>query len=229
MLGAHLLPNTRRRPAPGVGTAPPVDQLPAPFRAPSGTPRIPAGGGHLVHTATVMAATSKSSESENPLVLRSSRRKWAGVLALSLAFTVAGMAMVAKHDALGWLAAVFFGACSVVAAVMLIRPARLRITDREMVLDQWWRHYRYDFLRCGEFRVWRAGPGQSTVTFDYDGRKLHTHLVGVNRALGARSQSLPDTFGVRPSELAQLLNERRTAVLEADRASSREGQEPPEG
>ena len=54
--------------------------------------------------------------------LYASRKKWLGVLAGSIIFTVGGVLMVGSGNIVGLFPATFFGLCAAVAVATLIRP-----------------------------------------------------------------------------------------------------------
>jgi hypothetical protein len=155
--------------------------------------------------------TDSDGLSNMPLTLRSSPAKWWKITGGCAAFGVIGVLMIRDGDMRGWFVGGLFGIGTIGGVATLVWPARLRIDDRAMRLDQWWRHLTFDFDRCGEFRVWTnpVARRNSIVVFDYAGPVLHPRLVRMNRVLGAESTSLPDTFGMPASELAALLNARR--------------------
>ena len=63
-----------------------------------------------------------------------------------------------------------------------------------------------------EFRVAAAPPtGMKMVVFDWH-RSTKPRLRRINRALVGAGEGLPDTYGLKPGDLAELLNRWRKAA-----------------
>lgn len=155
------------------------------------------------------------------LVLRSSRRKWFGVLAISATFALGGVLMINDGAPMGWFVAGFFGLGAVVAIVTLVLPARLEIDADGMTLTQLWRRTRFDFEECSEFRTWSTPLAvvNTVVVFDYESSD-RPRLARASVRLSGANSALPDTFGLKASALAELLNKRRRDVsIDPDRSA----------
>jgi hypothetical protein len=71
----------------------------------------------------------------------------------------------------------------------------------------------YDLASCGEFEVWRNpfSLRQYLVVFDYpedDAKRLAT----MSRGLSGHSSALPDSYGMKAAELADILNGARATA-----------------
>ncbi len=145
-------------------------------------------------------------------ILVASRKKWAGVLAGCTAFVVLGLrnALSGERGVVGWIAVAFFGVGMLVAIVQLMVPSRLAISASTIKVSHMGRHWSRDLARCGAFEVWRNPfARQSLVVFDHpddEGRRGSK----MGRRLSGHSSSLPDTFGMSATQLAELLNEARS-------------------
>lgn len=147
-----------------------------------------------------------------PLVLRASRRKRFGLLLLFLVFVGTGFWMLGD-DGRGWFVIVFFGVGAVVAVVELVWPGRLELTPTEMRSIRLARSATYEWDRCGAFSTWEPG-GNPMVVFDYDGW-AGSRAAKISRRLSGHGGALPDTYGMKAADLADLLNEYRRAATEA--------------
>jgi hypothetical protein len=141
------------------------------------------------------------------LVLETSPRKWAWICLGCIGFVLLGMVVVvAGYVVAGLLVAAFFGACLVVAARQMSRPGRLVVIADSFEVLHIGQATTRDFLSCSRFEVWRGG--KALVVFDHpidDAKQFSAE----NRRLTGRSGSLPDTYGVRVTDLADLLNTAR--------------------
>jgi hypothetical protein len=154
-----------------------------------------------------------------PVVLRPSKRKQLGLMALSVALAFSGALAGASGEAVGWAATAFFGLCAIVAGVTLLPGASYLRLEREGFvtcslfraggLQQW--------DEVTGFRVYSTPGGAGHVGFDFSpdaqprGSQIARRLAGVGGAV-------PDTYGLRPEELAELLNLWRATHSQSTRA-----------
>ncbi|HYL74118.1 MAG TPA: hypothetical protein VEU96_07910 [Bryobacteraceae bacterium] len=144
------------------------------------------------------------------LVLRPSKRKALLLLAISLGFTVVGVLMIREGDGFdGWLVAVVFGLGLGVALVNLWPGASyLKLTARGMECRSLFRRWFYAWDTVSEFGVARITYWKKMVVFNSSGSS-HPRLRAVNRAFVGTTDGLPETYGMKAEELADLLNEWR--------------------
>ena len=139
------------------------------------------------------------------ILLRASSQRWIWVLIGSAVFVALG-AGIALGNRVGIIAtvigaamAILFGVCAAIALRQILSPGSLLITKTEIVVSAGGRLTTYQLAECGPFTAWRnPSRGNVIVTFEH-------------RPAGA-SRSLPETYGVSASELADLLESIRTAA-----------------
>jgi hypothetical protein len=146
-------------------------------------------------------------------VLHSSRLRTAGLLALSLLFAAGGVLMVLAQAPWGW-AVLGLGVAGLVGTVyLLLHPNRLELTARGLTTVTLGRRWSADWSQCGEFRTWRndltidptvLSPGTTMVVFDCTAPGVRGRVA--NDLLSDSDAVLPETYGMRASDLAALLN-----------------------
>ena len=152
---------------------------------------------------------------QRSLLLRPSMRKQTLYLLLCLALT--GMdvfVIVTDGGIVGWFGLVFFGLGSLVFAVQFMPSASyLSLTTEGFIVSALFR--KWPLIRwedVSEFRVAAAPPtGMKMVVFDWH-RSTKPRLRRINRALVGAGEGLPDTYGLKPGDLAELLNRWRKAA-----------------
>lgn len=161
-----------------------------------------------------VTGTGQHVSGEEPLVLSTPRRKILPMFAGATVFVAVGLLMVVSDNPLGWFVIAFFGACLVVFGWQMVTPSQLRVTPTSVQLRHLWRRKEWDLVSCGEFGVWgNSMAGQPIVVFDHH-IESGSRLGRANRALAGGSASLPETFGMDASKLANLLNEARRSALQ---------------
>jgi len=130
-----------------------------------------------------------------------------------------GVAAVAAGEKNGWFIVAFGTLCTPFLCLLLLRPNRLELDERGLTtIGPLGKRWSVEWRLCGPFRSAvpdLAGNHQAPaqVVFECEeaersfGRALATHMI-----VGG-SASLPDTYGMRASKLADLLNRYRTAAL----------------
>ena len=145
------------------------------------------------------------------------------MLLLSLVLTLGGLLMVGDgRHVVGGFVACFFGLCSVASLALAVvrgrlelRPEGMRVTHlgRRLPVLQW----RY----CRDFRAWSPGPGTTLVAFQYDGPepRWRGRLAAAGRRLSGANAALPDTYGMDPRTLCELLESHRRSAVETEGTS----------
>jgi hypothetical protein len=135
------------------------------------------------------------------------------MLAIGVVFVAGGIVILASGDLFGLVVIAFFGLGLYFAIGSLLRPPRLSLTDREFKFDAPRRHSTYEYEHCGEFRTMsNVGVLNPTlIVFEYNGPGKPLRFDRKISADGVRLASVPSTFRMSPSELADLLNSRRAA------------------
>lgn len=144
-------------------------------------------------------------------VLRPSRRRTAGLVALCLLFVALGSALIAAGNGLvGGIAVLFFGlGAAVLGTNLLPGAAELRLDREGLEVRSLFRSRRFRWSDVHGFRPVTIPPAHSAVVgFDFSpgarpaGASLASSLAGVEGAL-------PNTYGLSAAELATLLEQWR--------------------
>lgn len=127
-----------------------------------------------------------------------------------LVFVIIGALQISRHDhsAIGWLCVLFFGLGAGVFAIQFIPSASyLRIQSEGFMFCSLFRKSpMIPWQEVSSFRVASVPPsGHRMVVFDRH-TASNRGLRQINRHLVDATDGLPDSYGLRPEELANLLN-----------------------
>ncbi len=148
------------------------------------------------------------------MVLYPSRAKAILLLLVSLAFVVS---MIVSHGIergiAGSFVVLFFGLCAIVFIIQLIPGAsHLKLSEDGFSVRALFRKSKsYSWSNVSDFRAVTASPGRKIVVFDSLGNS--TTLRKMNRAVVGATDGLPDTYGMKAEELADLMNSCRSRAL----------------
>ncbi len=157
-----------------------------------------------------------------PVTLRVSRLKMLTLFAGSLAFVVCGLFLIVfvkgGPEALvaGIASVVFFGACAVIGAVMLLPGAgSLTLDARGFEVCSLFRRHRIAWPQASRFTVATlALPGNNDRRMvGYDVDRLKGFGAEFSRDTIGRNAALPDTYRLSLEELARLMTEWRQRAL----------------
>jgi hypothetical protein len=157
-----------------------------------------------------------------PVTLRVSRLKMLALLAGSLAFVVGGILLIVfvKDDPeaviAGMACVLFFGACAVIGAVMLLPGAgSLTLDVGGLEVCSLFRRNRIAWPQASRFTVATlslpGGNKKPMVGYDHDG--LKGFGADFSRDKIGRNAALPDSYGLPLEDLARLLTEWRERAL----------------
>ena len=150
-------------------------------------------------------------------ILRPSKRRFLPLLGASLLFVIAGLWMIPRgHVFVGWMSVVFFGLGALVfAAQFLPNSSFLKLDDQGFTVRA---IYREHFFRWSQVRDCRPlNIGMNTmVGYDFAAEVERSRTVRLARTLSACDAALPNTYGMKPEALAQLMNSARARALEGD-------------
>ncbi|MGE5146889.1 MAG: hypothetical protein ACM3N5_09075 [Candidatus Eiseniibacteriota bacterium] len=150
-----------------------------------------------------MSGAAKEHDGET-LTLHPRRLTMAFYGVLSAAFTVGGALMIRDGDHGGWFVAGFFGICTVIfLALLLPGAAYLRLTHDGFRVRSLWRTHFTPWPAVIAFGVARVGRRRLVVFTFADvkarrGARYARILTGVEGAL-------PDSYGMSPEKLAELM------------------------
>jgi membrane associated rhomboid family serine protease len=151
-----------------------------------------------------------------PVVLAPSRKRWAGVLLICALFAGVCVAwMVDEPNVIAALGVLLFGPCTLIAVAQLI-PGRayLRIAPDGLVIRTPFKTTRWAWNDIENFQAYEISQRYtSSKHVGFDRRDLTPARQGfwktLNRGISGVDVGLPDTYGVRHTELADLLDAAR--------------------
>jgi hypothetical protein len=137
------------------------------------------------------------------------------LLAGSLGFVAIAVVLLVAGESVMWLPLLFFGGCAAVFALQLRTPSTLELTNQGLTYRVLGREHAFDWRECGEFQTRKSGRGRRIVAFNCArSRAAHPGPVSrFGRGFVGADEALPDTFGMKPEQLATLLNRYRRAVM----------------
>jgi hypothetical protein len=131
-------------------------------------------------------------------------------LAISVAFVAGGVVMIRSGEKAGWFVAGFFGLGGIVALVQFLPNASyLLLTSGGFLVCSAFRKSMYGWGDVARFRAIAVYRNQM-VGFDfapgYTGQRAARWVAG---AMAGAEAALPDTYGMSPQALADLMNDWR--------------------
>jgi Bacterial PH domain len=171
-----------------------------------------------------------------PLVLGTRTRRTLYHFAGCLAFALGGIVLIINGNAIvGWLGLIFFGLGSIVFLVNLVtRATQLRLDADGFTVRALYRSQSWRWSDIGEFSVGPVGRLRGRLSLplfvatgtDVEGIKMvvwtyspsHSEPPNLRRRVqaaleGTSNDSLPDTFGMSASDLADLMNQWKKDAL----------------
>lgn len=158
--------------------------------------------------------------SDQPAVLVEPRSRSVRMLSLALVLVAGALLTVVTHglDA-GWIGLAFFVPCTGIFTFNLVKPPRLILTGQGFrFFNLWRRSPLFEWGLAHGFRPRTVTYWTTIIAFTYDGDapRWRGLLAAANRAMTKRNAALPSTYGMRPQDLADLLERwRRTYAGDA--------------
>ena len=142
-----------------------------------------------------------------PILLRPKPTKWLVVALGSLAFVLIGIWMVRSREMLGWLGIVFFGLClSVSLSCILPKASYLRLAPDGFTICSLFRAHTIRWQDVTGFGVGRVFTNKM-VMFNYvESYQRSSKLRSFNTELTGFEAAIPDSYGLKHEDLADLLN-----------------------
>ena len=146
-------------------------------------------------------------QTNEPILLRPKATKWLAVAVGSFAFVLIGIWMVRSREVFGWFGIVFFGLCLSVSLMCLLPHASyLRLTPDGFTICSLFRAHTIRWDDVTDFGVGRVLTNKM-VMFNYAESYQHSpKLRSFNTELTGFDAAIPDSYGLRHEELADLLN-----------------------
>ncbi len=142
-----------------------------------------------------------------PRTLRPSRTRTALMLLGSVAFVAIGVLMVRDHEPLGYLVGGSFALGVPIFALQFHpRAAYLQLTGQGFTFCSLFRAHTVEWKTVAEFGVIGIGAHRMVGWNFVPGHPRTGHARAISRALSSYEAALPDTYGLRPVELADLMN-----------------------
>ena len=149
----------------------------------------------------------------NRMTLKPSRLKWAGVLLICLGFVAAAVFLIPREDdpTMWWLTVIFFGAGVFASLPGLLGVGGLELDPDGFTILHWGRNTRRTWRECSEFSIlnMRGGPFVG-FTSETDAKNPAS---GISRGLVGETGMLPDRYGMKARDLADLMNRFRARAV----------------
>ena len=153
----------------------------------------------------------------NKMTLKPSKLKWAVVLLTCLGFVAAAVFLIPQEDdpTMWWLTAVFFGIGVFASLPGLFGVGGLELDPEGFTILHWGRNSRRAWRECSEFSIlnMRGGPFVG-FTSETDAKNPAS---SISRGLVGETGMLPDKYGMKARDLADLMNRFRARALEISR------------
>jgi hypothetical protein len=147
-------------------------------------------------------------QEDNRLLLRPSKKGSLGLLLICSVFVAAGVWAASEGHIIGWFASCFFGLGVLVAIVQLLPNASyLLLTENGLEARTMYRSWSVSWKDIAFFTTASIGPMNRMVVFNfsdhYERAKITRRFAG---GIAGYEGALPDTYGMKADELADLLN-----------------------
>jgi hypothetical protein len=162
------------------------------------------------HPAPKMVTAYEGEHIELPMTLHASKLKMAGLVAISAVFVAIGIFTSSKEPVMGLLSAGFFGLCGIVGVLGLIPGGSYLLLERDgFTTSSLFRKHSYRWRDVSPFGVKRISRNKMVCwnfAPNYSGPKRGASF---SKTLTGIEAALPDTYGKKAEDLAELMNELR--------------------
>jgi hypothetical protein len=162
------------------------------------------------HNAPKIVTAYEGKQIDLPITLHASKAKMLGLVAISAVFVVIGIYMSPKEPVMGLLCAGFFGLCGIVGVLGLIPGGSYLLIERDgFTTSSLFRKHSYQWRDVGAFGVQRISRNKMVCwnfAPSYSGPKRG---ASISKTLTGIEAALPDTYGKKAEDLAELMNELR--------------------
>ncbi len=155
-------------------------------------------------------------QTTQPLLLKPRRLKIIGLGIVSLAFVIIGVWMLREVVWLGWQSIGFFGLCLLVSMVLMLPNASyLELNSAGFTMCSLFRAHTILWVDVSTFGVGRI-MGNKMVMFNFvDSYQGSSKLRTFNTGVTGFEAGLPDSYGLKHDELAELMNKFKAASNDA--------------
>jgi hypothetical protein len=147
------------------------------------------------------------------MTLKPSRLKWIMVLLGCSAFVASAIFLIPREDdpTMWWLTVSFFGLGALASIPGLLGIGGLELDPDGFTINHWGRRTRRTWRECSEFSIidMRGGPFVG-FTSKTDEAKFGASL---SRSLVGETGMLPEKYGMKARDLADLMNRYRARAL----------------
>ncbi|MFQ3582670.1 MAG: STM3941 family protein [Chloracidobacterium sp.] len=141
-----------------------------------------------------------------PIILRPSRRRLTGLLAVSLLFVGLGIWLIPRNPLIGIANIIFFGACAIIFLAQCHPRASALVLDKEgFTFSSLFRAQTVRWEDVLAFEVVVIGPNRLVGWVGTTTPTQYRRLATINQDLFGVTACLSDNFGLPPEELAVLL------------------------
>ena len=145
-----------------------------------------------------------------PLRLRPSRAKLLLWLAFCIGFVAIGILMVRDGQAMGWFCGGAFAFGALVFGIRLHpQAAYLHFTSESCTFCSLFRAHFVAWVHVREFAVIGVGPRRMVAWNFIPDHPATGRARGLSKVISGYEAALPDTYGLAPTALAELLDGRR--------------------
>jgi hypothetical protein len=154
---------------------------------------------------------------ETPLILRPRPWKWLGVGSGCLVFTALGVLMIQSGQQFGWLCVIFFGiGVFISVAYMFPNASYLKLDSVGFTMCSFYRAQTFRWEDVSGFGVAQVFPNNKMVMFNFNPSYSQTsRLRTLNVNLVGYEAGLPDNYGLKHEQLAELLNKYKESARAA--------------
>lgn len=152
---------------------------------------------------------------QTPITLRPSRAQATLLFIICLGFVVGGILMVREGELMGYFCGGFFALCLPVFALQFHpKAAYLHLASDGFTVCSLFRAHTVRWSHVREFAVILVGPNRMVAwnfTSDYPATG---RARAISKSLSGYEAALPDTYGMKPQELADLMDCLRRQYVE---------------
>ncbi len=148
------------------------------------------------------------SGTELPITLKPSKLRSLGWLCVFAAFTVTGVWMSTEKPLIGYLCSAFFGLGFVVFTINLLpKSSYLELTENGFTMCSLFRKSTTKWTDVEGFSVIEIAGNEMVSWYYSENYEKQQTGRAISRAISASEAALPDTYGMKAKDLADLMNE----------------------